>query len=380
MTPPDRNIPAQQKDECSIALIARLMRMSLIIVTILALIWLAGRLLLLLFASILLATLLHSTASFLARVIGIGRRPALAVVCLLIIVTIGGGGVLIAPAIAEQSSELWRQLPAAWGSVVGWLERFGWGREALEWAPAQLSQMADEASGEAAGRLLGAASTTLGGFADLVVIIVLAIYLAIEPRPYREAAIRLIPPARRERAREIVDQVGETLRWWLLGQLLAMSMIGVATGIGLWMLGIPLALTLGLFAGLITFIPTVGPILAFFPAFVVAVGQGGWSALYVLLLYLGIQAVESYLITPIVQRRTVSLPPALTLSVLVLAGLSLGILGLALATPFAAAAIVMIRMVYVEDVLGDRTFGSKHRIDGTIKNSPEYLRKSSLDM
>jgi predicted PurR-regulated permease PerM len=115
----------------------------------------------------------------------------------------------------------------------------------------------------------------------------------------------------------------------------------------------PLALTLGLLAGLLSFIPNIGPILSFVPAGLLAIPQGFSQVLYVGLLYIGIQTVESYVITPPMQRRMVSLPPALTISAQVILGVLFGFLGLLLATPLAAAVLVLVKMLYLEDVLGE---------------------------
>ena len=132
-----------------------------------------------------------------------------------------------------------------------------------------------------------------------------------------------------------------------------MIIIGVLTAVGLWLLGVPLALTLGLLAALLTFIPNIGPILAVVPAALLALLQSPTRALYVVLLYLGIQTVESYLLTPLMQKRTVSLPPALTIFAQVLMGILVGRIGLVLATPLTAALFVLVKMLYVEDILGD---------------------------
>ena len=149
--------------------------------------------------------------------------------------------------------------------------------------------------------------------------------------------------------REVLAAVGSTLRWWLWGKLLGMLVIGVLTTLGLWRLGVPLALTLGLLAALLTFIPNIGPILAVIPA---ALLDSPAKALYVLGLYLPIQTVESYLITPLVQRLTISMPSALTITAQLVLGVLLGAMGVVLATPLTAAAVVLMKMLYVEDALG----------------------------
>ena len=132
-----------------------------------------------------------------------------------------------------------------------------------------------------------------------------------------------------------------------------MALNTVVTAVGLWLLGVPLALTLGLLSGLLNFIPNVGPLLAAAPALLIALTQGPTQALYVALLYLAYQSVDGYLLTPIVTQRTVAVPPAVTLLAQVLLGASAGLYGLLLASPLVAAGLVIVRLLYVEDILGD---------------------------
>jgi predicted PurR-regulated permease PerM len=166
--------------------------------------------------------------------------------------------------------------------------------------------------------------------------------------------IRLLPKKRRARIREVFGEAGETLRHWLVGRAILMALNGGLTALGLWLLGTPLALTLGILTGLLNFIPNVGPLIAGIPAVLIAWTQGGTQALHVFLLYLVLQNVDGYVLTPLVQQRTVSLPPALTILAQLLLGILAGTLGLLLATPLAAAALVFVKRLYVEDVLGDR--------------------------
>jgi predicted PurR-regulated permease PerM len=132
-----------------------------------------------------------------------------------------------------------------------------------------------------------------------------------------------------------------------------MAVVGTTTTLGLWLLGVPLALTLGLLAALFGFVPYIGPLVAAIPALLLALMNGPQLALYVLLLYLTIQLIESYILTPIVEQQAVSLPPALTITVMLLLGVLVGGLGLALAAPLTACVLVLIKMLYVEDALGD---------------------------
>jgi predicted PurR-regulated permease PerM len=133
-----------------------------------------------------------------------------------------------------------------------------------------------------------------------------------------------------------------------------MILVTVVTASGLALLGIPLALTLGVIAGLLEFIPNVGPIVAAIPAVLIAFLSGPQTALYVMIFFLAIQQLESYILTPLVQRRAVSLEPALIITAQLAFATTVGALGMLLATPLAAGLLVAVKMLYVEDVLGDR--------------------------
>ena len=153
--------------------------------------------------------------------------------------------------------------------------------------------------------------------------------------------------------REVLEEAGSTLQRWLLAQLVSMGIVGLLTTLGLWLLGVPLALTLGILAALSEFIPNFGPILSAVPAVLLALVDSPRLALWVVVLYAGIQAAESYLITPLVQQRLASLPPVLVIVSQLLGGILFGFLGFALATPLLAVAMVLIKRLYVEDRLGE---------------------------
>jgi predicted PurR-regulated permease PerM len=144
----------------------------------------------------------------------------------------------------------------------------------------------------------------------------------------------------------LMTEVRQKLYWWLLGRLVSMTVVGIATGLGLWLLGMPMALSLALLAALLVFIPNLGPILAAIPALLVALSEGMFWP--VLALYLLIQAVESNVITPLVDRQSVKLPPALLLSAQITMGLIAGVLGLILAAPLTVLATVLIKRLYVD--------------------------------
>ena len=307
--------------------------------------------LLLVFASILLAILLRTLAEPLAARLDISPRWALAIVVAMLAIAFTVIGWSIAPAIGEQVRELRSALPAALQRLQQELSRFVW-IEVLFDSAQQASNGASPP--QVVNKVSGAVSGTLAALGNTVVAIVIAIYLAADPRPYIDGTVRLFPLAHRDRAREVLLAIGHTLRWWLLGKAISMALVGAAVFIGLIALGVKMAAALALIAALLDFIPNIGPLLALIPAALFALLQGPTQVLYVVLLYGAIQLVEGYVLTPLIERRTVQLPPALTLVALLVGALLFGWIGLLLAAPATAALLVMVQMVYVEDTLGEQ--------------------------
>jgi predicted PurR-regulated permease PerM len=193
----------------------------------------------------------------------------------------------------------------------------------------------------------------LQGVFTLFVVLVSGIYLAAQPRMYVNGLLMIVPHARRPRYREVLERLGYVLRWWMIGQLVPMAVIGTLTAIGLKLIGVELWLILGLLAALFNFIPNFGPLISGIPAFLLALAESPTKAMWVVVLYVCAQSLEGYVLTPLVQRKAVELPPALLILFQVLAGLLLGALGVVLGAPLLAVVVVAVKMLYVEDVLGD---------------------------
>ncbi|MDA8383119.1 MAG: AI-2E family transporter [Betaproteobacteria bacterium] len=197
--------------------------------------------------------------------------------------------------------------------------------------------------------------------ADLLVILVAGLYFAIRPRGYVETLVKLFPIRRRNRVREVMDAMGNALRLWLAGRLAAMLLVGVGSGIGMAILHVRLPVLLGFIAGTLTFIPYLGMVIALIPAALVALLTGPASALYVLMLYLGIHLLEGYVLTPMIQKETVDLAPAWLVVAQTFGFLLAGLFGATMATPAAIVATVAVQMLYVQDFLGDRVRILGHR-------------------
>jgi predicted PurR-regulated permease PerM len=201
-------------------------------------------------------------------------------------------------------------------------------------------------TGGAAGALLDGAHRI---FATLVVVFV-GIYVAAHPRVYEQGFLRLVPPANQRRAELILTEMGQTLRWWLAGQVITMAIIGALCMTGLWMVGAPFPAGLGALAGILAFIPYIGATIGLIPAALLAAAKSTSLLMGVVAVYLAIHIVEGYALAPLVQRRMVYLPPALTIAAQFLLWLLAGTLGLIVATPLTAATLALVRKLYREEV------------------------------
>ncbi|HYH44896.1 MAG TPA: AI-2E family transporter, partial [Thermoanaerobaculia bacterium] len=207
--------------------------------------------------------------------------------------------------------------------------------------------------GAVVGYLFSFLTSTIAVVAGLLLITFLAIFIGAEPDLYRDGLLHLIPRGARPRATHVLDEVGTTLRRWLVTQLIAMVVIGVVTTLVLWMLGVESALSLGLIAGLLEFIPNVGPVLASLPAIGMAFLDSPQKALWVAIAYILIQFFENHVLIPLLMKHGVDLPPALTVIGAALMAIAFGFLGLLVAVPLIAAVVVAVKMLYVEDVVGE---------------------------
>jgi predicted PurR-regulated permease PerM len=306
------------------------------------------------FAAILLAVFLRGLADLLSHRIKISEGKAVLIVSVLLLIVLAGSIALLAPSVVRQAAHLREELPRSAQNIGLAISEFSWGRAIIEQMPNMNELVEAIKSSNFLSSVGGFFSSTAGVIANFFITILLAIYLASEPKTYIYGFTKLFPVGNRPRVEEVIDEIGETLRWWLIGKIASMIIIGLLTWIGLSIIGVPLALTLGLIAGLLSFIPNFGPILSAIPAILLAFIESPFTAVYVIGLYIGVQLIESNLITPWIERQTVELPPAITVIAQLVLGLLIGGLGLVLATPILAVVMVVVQMIYIQDVLGDK--------------------------
>jgi len=321
----------------------------------------------LIFGAVLVAVLFRAIAEPLARRTNMPDGLALAAAVTIIFGILAAAAWLLGSEVRAQVAVLTETVPASWQALERRLEAWG--------MTDQLDEMVADMKPSGSGMLsqVGGVALTFGsGLADLLLVLVGGVYLAAQPQLYRTGLLKLVPPSRRELAADAVDDSGRALRLWLLGQLVSMTIIGTVTGIGLWLIGVPSALTLGLLAGLLEFIAIIGPIIAAIPALLIALTQGADVALWTLGLYIMVQQLEGNIVQPMVQQRAVDLPPALLLFSLVISGLLFGIVGVILAAPMTVLVFVLVKRLYVREALQTET-----SVPGEKTEEPE--RRPSID-
>lgn len=317
------------------------------VITLMALVSYVIDVLLLLFAAVLLAIPLHVPSAWLTRRTALSHKWSLTLVLLTTVAILTAVGWLFGHVVVDQIQQLAQRLPEIIDNVRQRLSQYNWLIGGFQ--PQQLL------TGETQfiGKGLSVISNTFGAIAGIGIALLMAVFLAAQPQLYLQGILHLFPVNRRGRAHEVLTAISHTLRRWLLGQMILMLLVAVLTSTGLALLNVPYALSLGLLAGLLTFVPYLGPILSLIPAALVALGETPLLAGYVTLLYIGVQTIEGML-EPVVQQQTVYLPPVLLLFAQLVMGILFGALGVIVATPLTAVLLVVIKMLYVEDILGDR--------------------------
>jgi predicted PurR-regulated permease PerM len=341
------------------------------------LIWFASPLFLTAFLGILFGLAVSSGVDHLTRW-RIPRGVGAALVVVTFVGALVGFGAWVAPTIRAQSVELRRRLPESIDRVESWASRHNSGLIGSILTPGAGGARRDSAHATAApaagdstqdtplrkriseqmsgaGRyLFPFLSSTLAVLGGLLIIIFLSIYIGADPDLYHRGLMQLFPRRARRRAGEVLSAMATVLRRWLVTQLIAMLVIGTVTTVVLLLLGVKAPFALGILAGLLEFIPTVGPILSALPAVAMGFLDSPEKALYVIIAFWGIQFAENHLLIPLLMKGGVNAPPVLTILSQALMALLFGFLGLMCAVPLLAATLVAVKMLYVEGVVGER--------------------------
>lgn len=310
--------------------------------------WALRHLLLLTFLAVIFAVLLRAAARFIAERTHLSRPICVILVAVAGAVMVGLAGLFVVPILVTQGQDLARNYPDLTTSLqkrLGDTPLLGSAWEQVK------SQVSLPAPGDVVSRAGSVLSVASGALSDLVFLLFTALFLALSPDTYVHGLQMLVPERHRGFTLRLLDELGHTLRAWFGGQLAAMATVGVLIGLGLWALGIPYALAFGVLAGLLDFIPYLGPILGAAPAILIAFTQSPATALWVTALFLVVQQIEGNVVQPMMQESAVRIPPALLLVVLFGMGELFGLTGLIVATPILAVAIVAVRRIYVERVL-----------------------------
>ena len=317
----------------------------LALVSLFFLAWQLRSVLLMLFGAVVIATIFRALADIIRKWLHLPDGLAVAASVIIILGGIGLFAAFFGAQVAQQFSLLGDVLPKAWQSFEQRIGELGLG-EALRQGVLGGGAFAN------VGRTLISVSS---GIADVVVVIFGGIFLAAQPNFYRVGLIKLIPSEKRSLVAEAMIGSERALRLWLKGQLIAMIIVGVLTGGGLWLLGVPSALILGLLAGLLEFVPFAGPIISAIPAVLIALAVSPDLALWVVLLYTAVQQVEGAVVQPLVQQYAVDLPGVILLFALIAFGTIFGLIGVVLAAPLAVVTYVLVKRLYVIETLDTPT-------------------------
>lgn len=308
---------------------------GLVVVLILA--WLGRVILMLLFAAIVVAVLMTAIVDWLKEKLKLKQGVAFALILFVTTVLVAFTLWLTGPNIIDQFANLQQDLPQAVHQLIARVNAYGWGRWLLaQWSG--YSQLSGSVT-SALTRIGGIVVSTATVLAGIVLVAIVGLYLAAEPQVYFSGIQRATPKQYRATLNACAANAVRNLRWWVLSQMLSMTAVGIIVALGLWALGVPLAGTLGVIAALLTFIPNVGPILSVIPAGLLALAISPTKGLLTIMLFLLVHFLEGNVITPLLERRIVRLPPALTMSAQLLLAVVAGPLGLALAAPLTAAAL-----------------------------------------
>lgn len=293
-------------------------------------------------------------------------------------------GVALAPTVADQASELWETFPellenaqdlaGRLSSALGLGTSFG--LDSLD----VVDSARNFFSGGALTTVANVGASVASVLSYVVVIVIATIYAVARPRPLVNGFVALFPAGRRQEVREILADIYGTVQRWFVGQLGSMLVIGVLSSVALYLIGVPFALLLGIFSGLVSFIPFVGPLISVIPPVLLALIGTPVDALWVVLAYAIIQTIESYLLQPLIMSRAVSLHPAVVMFALLIMGTLFGLVGVLLAVPLVATLHVLLRELWIERMDSLGTDSKPPKGEPEPKRRGRRLRRAARDL
>jgi predicted PurR-regulated permease PerM len=328
--------------------------------------WYFASTLFLIFAGMLLGVALNAMSNLLGRVSELPHSLRLTAICLLLAALLSGVIFLGGATIAQQATVLSNTIKSQVVNVKTFLEKYGVDTSYLDLgnltaAAAPAAQGSDAAPATphnlpSAGTIASSGGAilsqtwkivlgTVGAVGNFFIVVFLGLCFAAQPGVYRRGLIAMSPARHRANVAIVVDRIGETLERWLIAQLITMFVVFLITWLGLALLGIPSSFILGVQAGLLTFIPTVGALVGGLVVVLASLASGWVAALSAFILFLGIHALESYILTPMLQRQALEIPPATLFAFQIVLGVVFGIWGLALALPLVAVVKVVIEFM-----------------------------------
>jgi len=315
--------------------------------------WALQHVLLMAFASVLIAVGLNALAMSVATRTPLSRGWALVLSIVAVVTLVAGSIWLFGAQVGAQVGELTTRIPQAWNDLRALLANTTWGSDALNQLQTGAASQGAQGALGALGRVGGWTLSFAGAALDAFLVVIGGIFLASDPKPYRNGLLILFPRSVRPGVAEALDDSGRALARWLLGTLISMTAVAVFTGLALGLLGVPAYLALALIAGLSQFLPLIGPLLSAVPAMLLGLTVSPLTPVWVGLSYFGITTVEANFLTPMIQKKAISLQPALMLFAIIGAGLLFGPLGALLALPLTVVIAVFVIRFYVNDTLGE---------------------------
>ena len=312
--------------------------------------WKLSTTLLLVFAGVLLSILFSRMANRVSKITRWSRTWSLMAVLAAIVAILVALAMWIGPQTVEQFAEMSVTLPQAVQTMLDALRQTQVGGYVMD----RVAEIPKQTTTQALDLVRGGVTNTFGMLIDIFVVLSVSIFLALDPDLYRRGLLHLVPCPRRAHVGEVLDALSDGLWRWILATALSSLMVGIIAGVGLALLGVPLAAALGVIAGLTNIIPNFGPLIAGGIAAVIAFSVSPTIAIATIVLFVVINQVEGDVVLPLLLKRATNTPPAMTLLAVVIGGLLFGVLGMLLASPLLYVAMTLVMKLYVEDRLGDR--------------------------